>query len=398
MGEKKLKIEKVVYGGMGLARFEGKVHLVPFTAPGDTVLADCREKKDYSICTIKSIIEPSPVRKKPICSHYMVCGGCHLQHLKEEAEIEIKKEFILETMERIGGIKIQLKGFISGKFHHHRNKLEYSTFRGKPAFHGIDNGPFLMNECFTEDKNITKVRKNIQGLRGVRKLILRTDDTKRVFAILKGNFNQRKNRRILNEAEVYYSISPDKKWNGEEFLEFRTGGLNLVVSPLSFFQTNKEILERMIDLLPEFLLPDKKDIVIDAYSGVGTFGLSVSRYVKEVRLIEESKFSFDDAIHNIRRNYIENIKVFRGKVEENLDAFNGATKVILDPPREGLHKNVIVTLNEIKPERIVYISCNPSTLARDIKLLDGFKVVEVYGFNMFPLSYHVETIAVLERK
>ncbi|MCD6277847.1 class I SAM-dependent RNA methyltransferase [candidate division WOR-3 bacterium] len=397
MDEKKLRIEKVVYGGMGLARLDGKVHLVPFTAPGDTVLADCREKKDYSICTVKSIIEPSPVRRKPICPHYTVCGGCHLQHLNEEAEIEIKEEFIQETLERIGGIKIQLKEFISGKFQHYRNKLEYSTFKGRPAYNGIDNRPFLMKECFIEDKNIMRVRKNIQGLRGVRKLILRTDDTKRVFAILKGNFNQRKNRRILNEAGVYYSISPDKKWNREEFLEFKTGGLNLVVSPLSFFQVNKEILERVIELLPELLSPDKKDIVVDAYSGVGTFGLSVSRYVKEVRLIEESKFGSDDSMHNIRRNYIENIKVFRGKVEENLDAFNGATKVVLDPPREGLNKNVIVALNEIKPERIVYISCNPSTLARDIKLLDGFKVAEVYGFNMFPYSYHVESIAILER-
>ena len=397
MDEKKLRIEKVVYGGMGLARLDGKVHLVPFTAPGDTVLADCREKKDYSICTVKSIIEPSPVRRKPICPHYTVCGGCHLQHLNEEAEIEIKEEFIQETLERIGGIKIQLKEFISGKFQHYRNKLEYSTFKGRPAYNGIDNRPFLMKECFIEDKNIMRVRKNIQGLRGVRKLILRTDDTKRVFAILKGNFNQRKNRRILTEAGVYYSISPDKKWNREEFLEFKTGGLNLVVSPLSFFQVNKEILERVIELLPELLSPDKKDIVVDAYSGVGTFGLSVSRYVKEVRLIEESKFGSDDSMHNIRRNYIENIKVFRGKVEENLDAFNGATKVVLDPPREGLNKNVIVALNEIKPERIVYISCNPSTLARDIKLLDGFKVAEVYGFNMFPYSYHVESIAILER-
>jgi len=398
MDEKKLRIEKVVYGGMGLARFDGKVHLVPFTAPGDTVLAHCREKKDYSICAIRKILEPSPVRRKPICPHYTVCGGCHLQHLKEEAEIVIKKEFIQETIERIGGIKIQLKRFISSKFQHYRNKLEYSTFKGRPAFNGIDNRPFLMKECFIEDKNIMRLRKNIQGLRGVRKLILRTDDTKRVFAILKGNFNQRKNRRILTEAGVYYSISPEKKWNGEEFLEFRTGGLNLVVSPLSFFQVNKEILERMIELLPELLSPDKKDIVVDAYSGVGTFGLSLSRYVKEVRLIEESKFGSDDSMHNIRRNYIENIKVFRGKVEENLDAFNGATKVVLDPPRQGLNKNVIVALNEIKPERIVYISCNPSTLARDIKLLDGFKIAEVYGFNMFPYSYHVESIAILERR
>jgi len=229
---------------------------------------------------------------------------------------------------------------------------------------------------------------------GVKKLILRRDARGKVFGIIKGARKQRDNIEKLKRAGVDIVISPGNKWTGEDFLEYEVGDLKLVVSPFSFFQVNSGMVEKIAGVVSDFIQPEKQDIILDAFSGVGTFGLFLARYVKKVTLVESNEYAFKDSIYNKKRNFIENVNSVFSPVEKFRD-YKYINKIIIDPPREGIGKAFMEMIDNSNIERVVYISCNPATLSRDISLLKRLRPKRIILFDLFPMTYHIETVVLL---
>lgn len=373
----KLRIEKVVYGGLGLGRKDGFVYLVPFTAPGDVIIAECIKVKDYFSCELLEILEPSDMREKPGCAHFGLCGSCHFQHIKREEEINIKKEIFQENLLRIGKIKKDVDNVIFLNRENYRNKVEYSFIQNMFAYYNVKNEKFIIEDCLIEDKIIRDFRiKN--RFKNLQKLILRTDSDGRIFAI-----------GVDDNLKRFIIKGKDEK------LKYRFKNLIFEISPYSFFQTNTEILYKMIEKLKELINPDFKDVVIDGYGGAGTFGTSIAEKVKEVFIIEKSVSETIDAGNNILKNRCENVKIINKDICDTLEYLKMANKIIIDPPREGVNKQLIDGINNFKPELIVYISCNPATLSRDLGRLIGYKIEKIVIFDMFPMSYHIEAMVLL---
>ncbi len=374
----KLKIEKIIHGGYGLARKDGFVYLIPYTAPGDLIVGDCKKVKDYFICELVEILEPSDIREKPKCFHFGYCGGCSFQHIKREEEIKIKKMALEEDLKRIGKIQKNVDEVIFLKRENYRNKVEYSFLDDRFAYFNSKNEKFIIKECFIEEENIKKFRE--KGIfKNLEKLILRTDSSGKIIAIgVDDNF-----RRFIIKGK-------------NEKLIYRFNEFEFEVSPYSFFQTNTGIAEKMIEKLNELINPSKEDVIVDGFGGVGTFGISISKKVKNVSIIEKSENEIIDAGNNILRNKCENVKPINIDINKAEDYIEKANKIILDPPREGINKNLIDIINRTKLEMIVYISCNPATLSRDLNLIKDYRIEKLILFDMFPMSYHTEAMVKLK--
>ncbi|MCD6399399.1 class I SAM-dependent RNA methyltransferase [candidate division WOR-3 bacterium] len=367
---------------------------MPFSAPGDVVKVECKGKNDYELCKIVKILEPSPDRVEPKCPHFGLCGGCTFQHIKREKELLYKLSIVKETINRIGKFNIDIDEIITDKDSHYRNKVEYSFFRRKPSFYSVDNKPFAIKECIIEDSLIESVRKKISDMGGVKKLILRRDARSKVFGIIKGVRKQRDNVEKLKRAGVDVIIAPGNKWTGEDFLEYEVGDLKLIVSPFSFFQVNTGMIEKMAVVVSDFIQPEKQDIILDAFSGVGTFGLFLARYVKKTVLVESNEYAFKDSIYNKKRNFIENVNSILSPVEKFRD-YRYINKVIIDPPREGIGRAFMEMIDNSNIEKMVYISCNPATLSRDMSFLKRLRPKRIMLFDLFPMTYHIETVVLL---
>uniref|UniRef100_A0A7C4U8B0 Class I SAM-dependent RNA methyltransferase n=1 Tax=candidate division WOR-3 bacterium TaxID=2052148 RepID=A0A7C4U8B0_UNCW3 len=372
-----LKIEKVIYGGYGLSRKNGFVYLIPFTAKGDKVIAECERKKDYYLCKIVEIKEPSPSREKPVCSHFGICGGCHFQHINREEELSIKKEIVEENLLRIGRLKKSVDEIIGLQRFHYRNKLEYNIIDGDFSFNDINNEKLKIEECFIEEEIIKDYRERKKFQR-IEKIIIRCDNQGNIISTgVDRNF-----KRFIIE----------KKNNK---LRYKFKDVEFEVSPFSFFQTNTMITEKMIEKVKELLKVEKEDVILDGYGGVGTFGISISGFAKKIFIIEKGKNEVIDATNNLVLNRCDNVKVINIDIDESEEYLKLSNKIILDPPREGISKIFCEKLNRYNIEKIIYISCNPATLARDLGRLNNYDIEKIIIFDMFPMSYHIETMVLL---
>ncbi len=373
----KLRIEKIVQNGLGISRKENFIYFIPFTAPGELVIAECKKVKDYFMCELLEVIERVDIRENPICRHFGICGGCSFQHLRRDAEIKIKKEIVEENLKRIAKIEKKVDDVIFLNRLNYRNKVEYSFINNKPAYYNLKNEKFNIKECFIEEGPIKDFREKSSFDR-LEKLILRTDSTGKIIA----TGVDRNLRRFIIKGK-------------DEKLLFKFSQLEFEISPYSFFQTNTEIAGKMIEKLNEILRLEKDDIVIDGYGGVGTFGISLSKSVKKVFIVEKSEKEVIDAGKNALKNRCDNVIVVNKEMEDSEEIIKKCNKMILDPPREGLSKELINIINKIDLETIVYVSCNPATLSRDLGRLKNYRIYKIIIFNMFPMSFHIETMVLL---
>ncbi len=402
----RVELTGMAHGGEALGRHEGKVIFVPYALLGEEVLVEIvQDKGRYARARLLEVVRPSPDRVEPRCPHFGTCGGCQWQHVSYEAQLRFKEQILHDQLERIGEIsKPTLKPSLGARdpwfyrnhaqFHlNEEGRLGFLTFRGWEVV--------PIKVCYIMHPLIDEV---------FRALDLAFPQLKRV-SIKVGTRTGQKLLILEMEEDVIPALEVDEPLSCVEFLSDGTlltlvGDSHIVeeargryfrISAASFFQVNTKQLERLIEVVWGYLAPEGHEVLLDAYCGVGTFGLSLAGEVGQVIGVEESDGTLADARFNAQEG--ENVEFIGGRVEDILSDLVKVDVAILDPPRPGCGREVINHLARLAPAKIIYVSCDPATLARDIKRLreGGYHLVEAQPVDMFPQTYHIEAVALLER-
>lgn len=456
-----VEITGVAAEGKSIARVDDMVVFIPYGAPGDVVNIKLdKKKRSYAEAHIVDMVKPSPDRVTPACEHFGVCGGCKWQHIPYESQLRYKRDQVVDALTRIAKVEIpEVNPTLGSKETFcYRNKLEYTfsckcwiTFedlrsgreiadRNALGFHipGAFDKVLDIKKCWLQDDLSNRIRlfvrqyalakgyefydiKAQQGL--MRTLMVRIASTGEVMLIvvfarpeqekiddLMGAIatefpeitsllyvvNQKVNDTIADQEVITY--------RGRDYINEEMEGLQFRIGPKSFYQTNSlqayelyKVARRMACLKPD-------DLVYDLYTGTGTIANFVARQVKKVVGIEYVPEAIADAKLNSEVNGIDNTIFFAGDMKDVLtDGFieeHGRPDVmIIDPPRAGMHEDVVNVILNARPERIVYVSCNPATQARDLALMDSlYRVEEVQPVDMFPHTHHVENVVRMTRR
>ena len=450
-------IDRMAPGGNGIGRVDGFVFFVRGGIPGDTVLATVyRKKKQYAEARVMEVIRPSPDRIHAPCPYFGHCGGCQWQHVPYERQLQFKEQFVREALERIGG-------FTGLRVHHtvpspqlygYRNKMEFSfSDRRWLLPHEFDQQqtpidfalglhvPGTYDKVIDVDGCLLQPEEGNHILRAVKKyakesglpvyglkshhgfwrfLTLRygtASDEWMVNVVTSGPnpgvlgplaemlSGQRKNLRTLvnsiNRRKASIAVGEEETiLLGEGFIQDKIGPYDFRISPNSFFQTNPMAAHRLYEKVVEFLSPKDSEVVLDLYSGTGTIPVFLAGRVGLVVGIEISRSAVLDAQINCQRNGIENCRFLWGDIREKLEGVDPHPQaLIIDPPRAGMHKDVPGQILSLSPERIIYVSCNPATMARDVAAMaPAYEVVAVQPVDMFPHTHHVEAVAKLVRR
>jgi 23S rRNA (uracil1939-C5)-methyltransferase len=444
--ELELHIESLAYGGNGVARLNGFVVFVRRGLPGDTVRARVTNvKRRHAEALAVEVVEPGPNRVDAPCAHYPACGGCRFQDLAYDAQLEAKHEQVREALRRIGRIEQPpLEPIVPAESQfHYRNKLEYSftTTPDGPAlgFHkaGRWDEVLEIERCWLTTDLGNAIRAAVRDWAReerleaydqaeqtgyLRHLVVRegrnTNQALVQLVTAQGERFERDHlvetlRRFPEVRSIHWAVndSPAEVTNlpttllwGDEAIEERLGDLRFRVRPNAFLQTNTAMAERLYELAREFAGLTGGETVYDLYCGIGTIGLSMASSALTVWGIDVSEESVACALENADLNGIANAAFFAGEVgatvEELHDRSGAPDVVVVDPPRAGLSGKAVRRIGRLAPSRIVYVSCNPTTLAGNVKELAadwGYRLDRTRPVDMFPHTPHVETVALLEK-
>ncbi len=439
---------------------DGEVVFVEEAVPGDVVTVEVnRKRKGFYNGHLKAIEQHSLDRTTPFCAHFGVCGGCKWQHLSYEAQLRHKQTVVSDALVRIGKVPIQdLQPILAAeRTTYYRNKLEFSFSNKKwlstaEIESGISNlepvvgfhraGAFdkvvNVEQCWLQAEPSNAIRNAIRNIaisqalsfydarenKGfLRNMILRTSSIGEVMLIIAFHQDEPKMYRpFLDEilrtfpeiTTLLYCINPKVNdylmdlemvvYEGKGFIEERLGNIRFKIGPKSFFQTNTHQGKRLYDTVVEFADLQGNENVYDLYTGIGSIGLYVANRAKQVVGIEEIPAAIEDARENAALNQIDNTIFYAGDVKNILTTEfaqqHGKPGVLItDPPRAGMHPDVVQMLLELAAPKVVYVSCNPATQARDLNLLSPkYEVLKVRPVDMFPHTHHIESVALLALK
>ncbi len=434
-----LKITDVTADGSGVGKYEGMAIFVPLTAIGDTARVKIlKVKKSYAYGKALEILEASPDRITPDCDAFNKCGGCVYRHIDYTAELNIKACKVYETVKRIGGIDMKPRSILYGDTLHYRNKAQYPVnHEGKVGFYAFHSHRIIpCRDCllqpaiFSEiieacEQWISKYNISIydetchKGL--LRHIYLRiaekTDEimltlvingdtlpkAKELISALTEKFKSIKSIQLnINKADTNVILGDKcKTLYGNDYITDVLCGVKIRLSALSFYQVNRNMAEKLYEKAREYAKPKGKTL-LDLYCGAGTIGLSMAEYADSIIGVEIIPEAVKDAEFNAEQNNIKNARFIcadASAVAEKLAKENiKPDVVIVDPPRKGLTKDLIDTIsNKFCPERVVYVSCDVATLARDIAIFreNGYNLAEYTPCDLFPRTSHCECVALL---
>lgn len=450
-------IESVAAEGKAIARVDGMVVFVDFAVPGDIVdIQVYKKKKNYMEGFIKRMVQPSADRLEPFCEHFGICGGCRWQPLPYSMQLEAKRRQVEDQLVRIGHLDVpEIRPTLpSEKTKYYRNKLEFSASNKRwllktedpeliePGL-GFHVGKFFdkvldIKQCHLQKEPSNAIRLfiknfclenglefyNIRENRGFfRNMFIRTTEDGQVMLILCFAKSDEAPRTALLDAvsarfpeitSLYYvineklndSISDQSPilYKGADAIYETMEGLRFKIGPKSFYQTNSPQAYRLYSVAREFAALQGTEVVYDLYTGTGTIAQFVSSKASKVIGIEYVPEAIEDAKVNAAGNGISNCEFFAGDMKDvlNEDFINEHGKpdvIILDPPRAGIHPDVAQVILKAAPERMVYVSCNPASQARDLSILCSmYEITAVQPVDMFPHTMHVENVVALKRK
>jgi 23S rRNA (uracil1939-C5)-methyltransferase len=382
-----LTLTDMAYEGHAIGRIDDLVVFAEYGIPGEEVVAEVyRKTATFASARVVEVLKPSPDRVEAPCEYYGLCGGCHWQHISYERQLELKRHVVQEQLRRIGKFESQpVNETVPAQDPWgYRNHLRLSCGRhGDIGFMRRGSHRFLpIDRCLIADPRINDAIGLLQGKgAGLHQVELRA-------GVNTGDLMVQPDMTDREPA-----APPGSKVYRESLL-----GHEFQVSAPSFFQSNTPQAERLCQLVRQKLDPQPGELLLDAYAGVGTFAALFAGDVRQVIGIEESPAAVADAAVNL--SDLPNVRYLEGKVEAvlpNLDETPDA--VILDPSRVGCHPEVIDAILRLAPRKLVYVSCDPATLARDLRLLvdGGFDLLDVTPLDMFPQTYHIESVANLRR-
>lgn len=387
------------YGGYSLARDE-KVVFIKGAVPGETVEAAIEERKrDYCTASVVRVIEPSEWRVEPVCGVFGRCGGCQLQYISHEKQLALKEEVLLDSLARIGGIETAVVPAISGRPWGYRQRAQFKISKENVIgfFKESSREVVALDQCPLMSDRINELFRKIRedGLQtGLSEIHISSGDTPVV--LLKG----RECDPALFERFIDIGVSGiacnGLMAYGGAYTGFDLNGARYTVSPGTFFQANWELNVKAVELAAEGLEPLGGKKVLDLYAGAGNFSIPLALRGAEVTAVEEDPKACEDGLRNVELNNLPNCRFVKSsaekyRIKKKFDA------IILDPPRLGLTGEVVKGILENPPSDIAYISCNPATLARDLKKLgQKYEVRSVRQIDFFPQTYHIETVSFLK--
>jgi 23S rRNA (uracil1939-C5)-methyltransferase len=383
-----VRIEKWVYGGEGLARTDAGVALVPFVLPGETAQVEPAAPPHARLVEVKS---PSPERVAPPCPLFGVCGGCHYQHAPYEFQLARKAEILREQLRRVG--KIPYEGHIavvSGPPFGYRNRAQFHISSGRIGYLAAGSHDLVPvdGECPIASPRLNQALEILRRRlpdprfpRFVRSLEVFTNEDQIQVNVLETE--QPVARRFYDWCESVATI------------DYPTGFGTFRVSPRSFFQVNRFLVDKLV----ETAMPSQPGVsALDLYAGVGLFALPLTRLFASVTAVEGDRSATVDLAFNAARAGLA-VDVQHARVEDFLAKLDTAPEFILaDPPRAGLGKPVAAHLERLAPNRITIVSCDPATLARDLAALRSYQIDSLALVDLFPQTYHLETVAHLHRR
>ena len=454
-------IEAVAAEGKALTHVDGMVVFVDFAVPGDVVdIKVYKKKKNYMEGFIQRMVKPSEQRLEPFCEHFGVCGGCRWQPLPYSMQLEAKRQQVEDQLVRIGHLDVpEIRPTLpSLRTQYYRNKLEFSASSKRWLLKGEDPdsvseqdrmglgfhvGKFFdkvldIRQCYLQPEPSNSIRLfikqfcvengyefyNIRENQGYfRNVFIRTTEKGSVMLIVCFAYEDEARRKALLDAvgarfpqisSLWYVINEKLNdsigdqspvlYKGEDAIYEEMEGLRFKIGPKSFYQTNSLQAYRLYSIAREFAALTGQEVVYDLYTGTGTIAQFVSRQAAKVVGIEYVPEAIEDAWSNARANDIGNCTFFAGDMKDVLNekfiARNGKPDVIiLDPPRAGIHPDVAQVILKAAPQRMVYVSCNPASQARDLAILcRDYVITAVQPVDMFPHTMHVENVVALQRK
>ena len=398
-----MKIEKLDYYGRGISRSSGKVYFIENALKDEDVsITLLKEKKKYCEAKLKEISNISKDRTEAKCKYYNVCGGCQIMHIKEEKQEEFKKEKVEEILKKFLKYNKDVNDIVFSKNFNYRNKVVLHIKDNKLGFYKNKTNELIeIDKCLLLNpviNDLISYLKNYIELKDIEKITIKVGNkTNEVMLIIDGSIAYYK--KLLEIVDVL--IINEKVMTTKDYITSYIGNKKYIIKKNSFFQVNYDISTRMYNKVKDVIVKEKSKNVLDLYCGTGTIGIYISDVVSKITGIEVVSDAIESANTNKKINNVENIEFILGKVEDKLDFIsnNNIDTVIVDPPRSGLHKKVIPILEKISPKTIIYVSCDPITMARDINLLsNNYELVEVTPYDMFPNTYHVECVCVLKLK
>ena len=422
----KLKIEKLVYGGKGLGRLNGRAVFVPQVAPGDVVIVEETSRKSgYSEAEVVRYVEKSKYRTTPRCPYFGRCGGCDWQHIDYESQVKFKRDILEENLQKIGKIKRpNIEEVIpSSSPWFYRNRAQLKVRNGKVGFFAKGSHNVVdIDRCYLLKEDIHDVMPRLKEL--LRELPSEPTDF-HIYSSSKGevllkivysgrfkrvNLSLERVKEILRLNVVGFGIYkaggdgyPERvKFFGRDFTYELIDKFKFRVSADSFFQVNRFQVGNLISRVSRVAMEQQYMLAGDLYCGVGTLTIPVGRYVHRAFGVEANFSAVSDALYNKDINGLRNITFYCRQTEEALNIVKDYNPdlIIVDPPRSGLNQRVVRELSHVpRLRKIVYVSCNPSTLARDIALFHqfGIDMEKVKLIDMFPQTYHIEAIAYLRK-
>lgn len=412
-------VDGISHSGEGVARIDGKATFIPFAIPGETVEVEIIEdKRKFRRARLTGIIEASSERNKPFCPHYYECGGCAYQHMSYSKQMELKQQVVSETMKRIGKLELQVNPILGMEDPwRYRNKVTWHVNRinGKlrMGYYKNDSRQILdITTCkliSSEMENLSlfiKARLAEFSLPDHCEIVIRQSsrDQKLMLVFAGAGTENASIQNLLDYPDLDSIYSLDDEYytllHGEPYLQEEINGVYYDISALSFFQVNSLQARKLFDLVKQYADVKSSDRILDAYCGIGSMSLYLAQSARKVIGVESYPPAIQDAVHNTHKNKLRNCDFLTGACEilipQLIDEFE---LVVIDPPRSGCTEELINGIARLAPESIVYVSCNPSTLARDLALFSrkGFEAVTIQPVDMFPQTSHVETIVLITR-
>lgn len=391
----KVEIVKLDDFGCGICFVNNKVTFVPNTIPGDIVnIKIVKENKKYNEAILIDLVKSSSKRIDAPCPYFGICGGCSLQTLPYDLGISYKKDKVINYFKKMGLI-INPSLITNDTPYNYRNKITLKVVNGVVGYYKLNSHSVVeVNKCLLAEECINDVISIVYGMGIINgEVIIRSNYKSEILIIINSKYkinttNISSNIKgiILNDEVIY----------GNDYFYEEINNIKYKVSYKAFFQVNRNVASKMFKLVEDFT--NNNDCVLDLYSGVGTLGLSASKKAKNVLGVEINKDAVKDANENTVINKLNNAKFIYSDASniKNIDvSFN---KLIVDPPRAGLSREVIDFIKFKLPDEIMYISCDYHTQARDLKLLDSYEIIDSYICDLFSYTYHVECICFLRKR
>jgi len=434
----------MTHDGMGVCKIDGFPIFVQNALKGEKAeIKIVKLNASFGFGRLIEITSKSPFRKEPICDHFSECGGCNLMHMNYQMQLDFKKHRTKETLRKLGRINTSVKdtvGMLNPYYYRNKTVIPFGEQNGrmisglyKKRTHDIID----MKRCYIipkitsdiikylktvfEELNIPAYNETV-GVGVIRHIVVRSsykfDDISVTIVTLTPKLPKKEiivkklTSRYDRVVSIVHNFNPDntniilgkksKVLFGEDFIRDEINGVYFKISHRSFYQVNPAQTEEMYRKAIEYADLEANEVIIDAYCGIGTIGLSAAKYAKTVLGVDVVKSAISDAMENARNNNITNAKFVAGKAEDVILQWKNydVDVMFIDPPRKGCDKVFLETVVQMKIPRIVYISCNVSTLARDLNYLQskGYDIIEVTPFDMFPQTSHIETVTKLRLK